>query len=109
KLACLVRRRVPQFLSAQKSPAKPLDQTLSEHLKDRELLLVLDNCEHLIAACPGIVHTLLRGAPKDRFLATSRQGLHIRGEQTYHVLPLAAPDRNAGLDSLLRSGDVPLV
>ena len=104
----LVASAMAQVLNVREEPGKPLDQTLSEHLKDRELLLVLDNCEHLIAACAGIVDTLLRGAPKARFLATSREGLHIRGEQTYHVLPLAAPDRNAGLDSLLRSEAVQL-
>ena len=97
-----------QVLNVREEPGKPLDQTLCEHVKDRELLLVLDNCEHLIAACAGVVDTLLRGAPKIRFLATSREGLHIRGEQTYHVLPLAAPDRNSGVDGLLRSEAVQL-
>ncbi|HEV7414131.1 MAG TPA: tetratricopeptide repeat protein [Casimicrobiaceae bacterium] len=104
----LVPSAVAQVLNVREEPGKPLDQTLCEHVKDRELLLVLDNCEHLIAACAGIVDTLLRGAPKARFLATSREGLHIRGEQTYHVLPLAAPDRNAGVDGLLRSEAVQL-
>ena len=104
----LVPSAVAQVLNVREEPGKPLDQTLCEHVKDRELLLVLDNCEHLIAACAGVVDTLLRGAPKIRFLATSREGLHIRGEQTYHVLPLAAPDRNAGVDGLLRSEAVQL-
>ncbi|HEX3631644.1 MAG TPA: tetratricopeptide repeat protein [Casimicrobiaceae bacterium] len=104
----LVASAVAQVLNVREEPGKPLDQTLCEHLRDREMLLVLDNCEHLIAACAGIVDTLLGGAPKVRFLATSREGLHIRGEQTYHVLPLAAPDRNAGVDVLLRSEAVQL-
>ena len=104
----LVTSAAAQVLNVREEPGKSLGQTLCEHLRDRELLLVLDNCEHLIAACASLVDTLLSGAPQARILATSREGLHIRGEQTYHVLPLAAPDRDAGVDGLLRSEAVQL-
>jgi predicted ATPase len=104
----LVTSAVAQVLNVREEPGKSLGQTLCEHVKDRELLLVLDNCEHLIAACASVVDALLGSAPKARIRATSREGLHIPGEQTYHVLPLAAPDRNAGVDGLLRSEAVQL-
>ena len=87
-----------------KSPASRSMQTLCEHVKERALLIVLDNCEHLIAACASIADALLRGAPETRILATSREALHIRGEQSYQVLPLAAPDRNAGVDGAAAVG-----
>jgi len=104
----LVPSAVAQVLSVREEPGKSLGQTLCEHVSERELLLVLDNCEHLIAACASLVNALLGSAPKVRILATSREGLHIPGEQIYHVLPLAAPDRNAGVDVLLRSEAVQL-
>ena len=104
----LVTSAVAQVLNVREEPGKALGQTLCEHLKDRELLLVLDNCEHLIAACATIAGSLLGSAPQARILATSREGLHIPGEQIYHVLPLAAPDRNASVDGLLRSEAVQL-
>ena len=104
----LVPSAVAQVLNVREEPGKPLSQTLCEHVSERELLLVLDNCEHLIAACASLVDTLIAGAPQARILATSREGLHIHGEQIYHVLPLAAPDRNASVDSLLRSEAVQL-
>ena len=79
-----------------------------EHVKDRKLLLVIDNCEHLVSACASLAEALLQGAPELRILATSREALHIRGEQTYPVLPLAAPDRKASVEVLLRSEAVQL-
>ena len=97
-----------QVLGVREEPGKALTQTLCEHVKDHKLLLVLDNCEHLVSACASLADALLQGAPEVRILATSREALHIRGEQTYPVLPLAAPDRKAGVEVLLRSEAVQL-
>jgi predicted ATPase/transcriptional regulator with XRE-family HTH domain/Tfp pilus assembly protein PilF len=66
--------------------------TLTSYLKDRRLLLVLDNCEHLIAACAALADTLLRGHPHTRILATSREGLEVAGEMLYRVPSLSAPN-----------------
>ncbi len=104
----LVPNALAQVLGVHEEPGKPLVQTLCEHVKDHKLLFVIDNCEHLVAACANLADALLRGAPQMRILATSREGLKIRGEQVYHVLPLKAPDRNAGVESLLRSEAVQL-
>jgi predicted ATPase/class 3 adenylate cyclase/Tfp pilus assembly protein PilF len=108
KDASLVPNVAAQVLGVREEPGKAITQTLCEHIKDHKLLFVLDNCEHLVAACASLADALLQGAPGARILATSREALHIRGEQTYPVLPLAAPDRNAGVEALLRSEAVQL-
>jgi predicted ATPase/class 3 adenylate cyclase len=104
----LVPNAVAQVLGVYEEPGKPLTQTLCKHVKQHKLLFVLDNCEHLVNACASLAEALLRGASELRILATSREALHIRGEQIYHVLPLKAPDRKAGVESLLRSEAVQL-
>jgi predicted ATPase/DNA-binding SARP family transcriptional activator len=64
---------------------------LSEALAGREMLLILDNCEHLIAASAEVADVLLRAAPRLRLLATSREPLGIPGERLFAVEPLALP------------------
>jgi len=66
-------------------------QALARFLSDRELLLVLDNCEHLVDACTDLCAVLLRAAPGVRILATSRRPLRIDGEQVISVMPLGVP------------------
>jgi predicted ATPase/class 3 adenylate cyclase len=104
----LVPYETAQVLAVQEEPGKPLLQTLCAHLKDHRALLVIDNCEHLIGACGALASALLRVASGVRIIATSREALHVPGEQTYPVLPLAVPDRKAGVDALLRSDAVQL-
>ena len=70
---------------------------LARHLADRELLIVLDNCEQLRYACAVLVDSLLRACPSIRVLATSRQGLEISGEQLVAVQPLATPGADDSL------------
>ncbi|MBR8640431.1 AAA family ATPase [Streptomyces tuirus] len=69
----------------------PLD-VLVDHLRDRQLLLVLDNCEQLQDACSALVESLLRACPDVRVLATTRHRLGVPGEHTFQVPPLAHPD-----------------
>ncbi len=71
--------------------------TLVNRLRDQSLLLILDNCEHLIAACAEVVQTLLTNCPDVRVLATSRQALHIHGEHPWLVPPLPLPQPGASL------------
>lgn len=104
----LVPKVAAQVLGIHEEPGKPLTQTVCAHVKEHKLLLVLDNCEHLVGACASLADALLRHAPEVRIVATSREGLHIRGEQTYPVLPLAVPDRKADVATLLRSDAVQL-
>jgi predicted ATPase/DNA-binding CsgD family transcriptional regulator len=67
-------------------------EVLSEALHPKHLLLVLDNCEHLLAACVQLIETLLRTCAQVRVLVTSREALAITGETTWPVLPLRVPD-----------------
>jgi predicted ATPase/class 3 adenylate cyclase len=104
----LIPNETAQVLGVREEPGKPLVQTLSAHLKDRELLLILDNCEHHVSACASLANALLRAAPMIRVLATSREALRVPGEQTYPVFPLTVPDRSASVETLSRSDAVQL-
>ena len=64
---------------------------LAAALADREVLLVVDNCEHLLDAVAALVDTLLKGAPGVRVLATSQEPLRLEAEQQYRLNPLAVP------------------
>jgi predicted ATPase/DNA-binding SARP family transcriptional activator/DNA-binding CsgD family transcriptional regulator len=75
----------------QQSGALPI-ATLQETLRDKELLLVLDNCEHLLNACARLAETLLGSCPGLRILATSREALGAMGEWHWVVPPLSVPD-----------------
>jgi predicted ATPase/DNA-binding winged helix-turn-helix (wHTH) protein len=75
----------------------------------RQLLLVVDNCEHLIEAAAGIVEALLRATPAVALLATSREPLRASGEYVYRVPPLAVPTEDSrDLEDVLRYGAVRL-
>ena len=88
----LVPGTVAQVLGLREEPGRPVLETLRENCACRCLLLVLDNCEHLLAACTALAGTLLRAAPALRILATSREALGIAGERHYRVPPLSVPD-----------------
>ena len=79
-------------LGLRESPGRSALAGLSTYLKDKQLLLVLDNCEHLIEACAALATALLRVCPRPRLLATSREGLAIGEETLYRVPSLAFPD-----------------
>ncbi len=70
---------------------------LADYLQNKRLLMVLDNCEHLVAECAALSTKLLEMAPDLRILATSRQALHVSGEHLLEVPPLSVPD--AGEDA----------
>jgi predicted ATPase/DNA-binding CsgD family transcriptional regulator len=72
---------------------------LAAHLAGRELMLILDNCEHLLDACARLAVTLLRTCPGLRVLCTSRQPLGVIGETVFTVLPLEVPTNGATVTS----------
>ena len=88
----LVPQSVAQVLGVTEEPDKPLVQTLVAALKDRKMLLVLDNCEHVLSVCARLVDTLIRACPTLKVLASSREGLGIAGETVYRIPPLSLPD-----------------
>jgi predicted ATPase/DNA-binding CsgD family transcriptional regulator len=67
-------------------------ETLADHLRSKRLLLLMDNCEHLLDACAALTDALLRAADDLRVLATSREPLRIPREVTLEVRPLTVPD-----------------
>ena len=69
-------------------------EVLLDNLQAARLVLVLDNCEHLVDACADLADALLRGCPELRILATSREALRIDGETAWRVPPLSMPDRS---------------
>jgi predicted ATPase/DNA-binding CsgD family transcriptional regulator len=86
----LIAQTVADALGLRDDSTEPLDQ-LCDYLRDRTLLLLMDNCEHLIDACSTLIAELLGAAPRIRVLATSRQFLGVEGEQVFPVSPLSLP------------------
>src|SRR5215212_595421 len=76
----LVPKAVAEALEVLERPQEPLVDTLRDVLGDRQLLLVLDNCEHLLEAAARLVDALLDSCPRVRILATSREALGVEGE-----------------------------
>jgi predicted ATPase/class 3 adenylate cyclase len=85
-------RAVAAVLGLHEDPNKPFLQNLADQLRAKQVLLVLDNCEHLLDACAQLADTLLRQCPRVRILATSRETLSIAGEQIFRVPTLSLPD-----------------
>ncbi len=104
----LVAAETAQVLGLRDEPDRPLIQTLCAHLRPKRVLLVLDNCEHLMQAAADLAHALLRAAPGLRILASSREALRVPGELAYPVLPLPVPGRSANLQTLMQSTAVRL-
>jgi non-specific serine/threonine protein kinase len=88
----LTPQAVASTLGVQEQPGKLLRETLSDYLRPKKLLLVLDNCEHMVAACAQLVEGLLRTCPKLKVLATSRESLSVSGETTWLTPSLSLPD-----------------
>lgn len=92
----LVTQEVAAVFGIREMAGRPLLQTLSESLSGRTLLLILDNCEHLIPGCFEIARTLVGACPKARVLATSRAPLGVPGEIVWRVPPLRIPAAATG-------------
>ncbi len=87
-----VLNTVAAVLGVREEAGRPLLATLMDWLSHRELLLVLDNCEHLIEACAQFADAGLHASRETRILATSREPLGIAGESAYHVPSLEIPN-----------------
>jgi predicted ATPase/transcriptional regulator with XRE-family HTH domain len=87
----LVLPAVAQTLDLRETGGRPVDDLLVDHLRDRKVLLVLDNFEQVLDAAPALVK-LLEGCPHLKVLVTSREALHVRGEHRLPVPPLQLPD-----------------
>jgi predicted ATPase/class 3 adenylate cyclase/Tfp pilus assembly protein PilF len=88
----LVPQTVAKSLRVREVPGRPVEETLLHYLQRKRLLLVLDNCEHLITACARLAEAILRSCPRLRVLATSREVLGVAGEISWRVPSLSLPD-----------------
>jgi transcriptional regulator with XRE-family HTH domain len=92
----LITAAVAAALGIREQAPAPLFDVLASALGPRSVLLVLDNCEHLVAGCAELADALLRACPQVRILATSREPLGVAGEQLWPVPPLDLPQPGAG-------------
>jgi predicted ATPase/DNA-binding CsgD family transcriptional regulator/Tfp pilus assembly protein PilF len=91
----LIGPRLAAALGARQEPDRPVTETLTDALRQRQLLLVLDTCEHLVEAVADLARRLLSDCPAVRIVATSREPLRVRGEIVWRVPPLALPPARA--------------
>ena len=93
----LVTAHVAGVLGLGERAGKPVEETLAEWLRSHEVLLILDNCEHLVEGTAALVDRLLRSCPSVRILATSQELLGVRGELALRVPPLGLDGEAAEL------------
>lgn len=90
----LVIQTLMNCLGVNEVKGQSQELTLAEFLKDKEMIIILDNCEHLINECAELAEKLLIKCRKLKIIATSREALNSSGERTYRVPPLSLPDPN---------------
>jgi predicted ATPase len=106
----LVARAVAKAVGVRERSGQPLLDALTHALRTKRLLLVLDNCEHMISPCAHLVDSVLKACPGVRVLATSREPLRISGEFTWWVPSLSLPqgDSDPGADHVAECDSVRL-
>lgn len=90
--ADLIPQTILSTIGISEQPNKTPLETLKEYLHEKNTLIVLDNCEHLVTASAKVANALLNAAPNLKVLASSREALGVRGEIAYPVHPLSLPD-----------------
>ena len=88
----LVANEFMEVLEIKEIPKQQNINTLINQIKEKSLLIILDNCEHLLSACTEITSNLLQSAPGLKILVTSREALNISGEQVWRVPSLSLPN-----------------
>jgi predicted ATPase/DNA-binding CsgD family transcriptional regulator len=105
----LVAVTVAGVLGVRLDPGRPVLEALVEAVAERRLLLLLDNCEHVIGACAKLADALLRGCPEVALMATSREPLGIDGERVYRVPSMTVPAEGADAEAVWASEAVRLL
>ena len=106
--------RVPQALASvlevKEEAGRPVAEALVKYVRDRRMLIILDNCEHLVQACAELAKQLLQAGEQVKILASSREPLHVAGEMVYQVPALALPNWHpkVALDALTQCDAVRL-
>ncbi|HEY5340794.1 MAG TPA: hypothetical protein VIK27_07190, partial [Candidatus Aquilonibacter sp.] len=88
----MVPQTVATVLGVKEEIGRPVVEALASYARDRKLLLILDNCEHLVQACAELVNAILRAGSGVHIVATSREPLRVAGENSYPVSALSVPD-----------------
>lgn len=99
----LVGQVVATALGFREEGGRPPVATMVSRLSERSTFVILDNCEHLVESCATLAESLLRGCPRVRVLATSREALGVSGEQAWLVPPLSLPSAKATAVTVLGS------
>lgn len=105
----LVPSAIGSALGIREAPAQPLEQTLETQLRDAQMLLLLDNCEHVVEQVAPLTDSLLRSCPSISILGTSREQLGIEGEVPWRVPPLSLPDIPELPETEAAAPDAPLL
>ena len=95
-----VPRELARVVGLMESPGQSVVDLLVSHLASRQILLILDNCEHLVSACAQLADLLLSSCEQLKILATSREALDLFGEVPWHVPSLTLPSANAAIQSV---------
>jgi predicted ATPase/DNA-binding SARP family transcriptional activator len=106
--SALVPQTVAKLFQLVEQAGESLTEKLIRVLRPKNMLLILDNCEHLLDACAQIADTLLKNCPNLKILTTSREPLGITGEAQYHVPSLELPDFQQILERLLHYESIQL-
>jgi predicted ATPase/DNA-binding XRE family transcriptional regulator len=96
----LVPRTIAIAIGLRDEPQRPIIDMLSGYLREKQMLIILDNCEHVLDPCAQLVDTLLKNCPNLKILATSRESLGIMGEVTYPVPSLGLPNMEQLLEKI---------
>ena len=104
----LVPQAIASVLGVKEAPGHSVHDAMLAFARERQFLLVLDNCEHVVQACAEAVRQLLESGPGVRILASSREALNVRGERVYPLAPLTVPTSAPGLHAAEIAG-VPAV
>jgi non-specific serine/threonine protein kinase len=101
----LIPQAIASVLDVQEQLRRTLMDTLLDYLQSKNLLLILDNCEHMIPQCAQLIELLLRSCPDLQVLATSRERLNVTGETVWRVPSLSLPDAHDLTPSILCRSD----
>jgi predicted ATPase/class 3 adenylate cyclase len=104
----LMMQTIASTFDIRESPGVPLKVLVHDYLREKQLLLVLDNCEHLVEASAKVADEFLHTAPQIKIIASSREALGINGETVYRVPSLSLPAAQGGVPltgTFLAAGD----
>jgi non-specific serine/threonine protein kinase len=100
----LVSKQVMTAFELTETPAKDRLDSVVERIQNDRLLIVMDNCEHLISTCVEVAHKLIVSVPGLSLLLTSREALNIKGESVWSIPSLSLPDPTSGIEVATAAG-----